>query len=192
MPFLIDSVTMELNRRGFGVHLIIHPVMTVRRDADDTLTEVLPPHPTFHGGELPESIIHAEVTRHTDPAELEAMRGHLLRVIGEVRAAVEDWPAMREQALEIAGELDAAKLPARRRRRSTKSKRSSPGSRTTTSRSSATATTTSSTTRAARRSRRSRARASASCAGPRTTAPAPSTSFRRAPARARSTPRCST
>ncbi len=27
MPFLIDSVAMELNRRGFGVHLIIHPVM---------------------------------------------------------------------------------------------------------------------------------------------------------------------
>jgi glutamate dehydrogenase len=25
MPFLIDSVSMELNRRGCGVHLIIHP-----------------------------------------------------------------------------------------------------------------------------------------------------------------------
>ena len=34
MPFLVDSVSMELNRRGFGVHLIIHPVMRVRRDGD--------------------------------------------------------------------------------------------------------------------------------------------------------------
>ena len=34
MPFLIDSVSMELNRRGCGVHLIIHPVLRVRRDAD--------------------------------------------------------------------------------------------------------------------------------------------------------------
>src|SRR5919201_5442011 len=33
MPFLIDSVGMELNRRGYGVHLIVHPVMQVRRDA---------------------------------------------------------------------------------------------------------------------------------------------------------------
>ncbi len=33
MPFLIDSVGMELNRRGYGVHLIVHPVMHVRRDA---------------------------------------------------------------------------------------------------------------------------------------------------------------
>ncbi len=31
-PFLIDSISMELNRRGFGVHLIIHPVMRVRRN----------------------------------------------------------------------------------------------------------------------------------------------------------------
>ena len=34
MPFLIDSVTMELNRQGVGVHLIVHPVIAVHRDAD--------------------------------------------------------------------------------------------------------------------------------------------------------------
>ena len=111
MPFLIDSVTMELNRHGFGVHLIIHPVMTVHRDKSGALQEVLPPHPTHTGTEIAESVIHAEVTRHTDPAELNAMRGHLLRVIGEVRAAVEDWPAMRQQALNVAQELDSEKLP---------------------------------------------------------------------------------
>ena len=37
MPFLIDSVSMELTRRGFGVHMIIHPVMNVRRDASGRL-----------------------------------------------------------------------------------------------------------------------------------------------------------
>ena len=41
MPFLIDSVGMELNRRGFGVHLIIHPVIQVRRDGRGALLEVL-------------------------------------------------------------------------------------------------------------------------------------------------------
>ena len=105
MPFLIDSVGMELNRRGYGVHLIIHPVMTVRRDAEGRLKEVLPPH----GEPLPdsgaESVIHAEVDRQTDSAELEALEQHLLRVVGEVRAAVEDWPLMRERAREIAKEL---------------------------------------------------------------------------------------
>ncbi|HEX2238948.1 MAG TPA: hypothetical protein VHJ19_11630, partial [Gammaproteobacteria bacterium] len=27
MPFLVDSVSMELNRHGLTIHLIIHPVM---------------------------------------------------------------------------------------------------------------------------------------------------------------------
>src|SRR5204863_297986 len=50
MPFLIDSVTMELNRRGYGVHLIIHPVIRVLRDSEDHLTAVMPPTTnTGHG-----------------------------------------------------------------------------------------------------------------------------------------------
>jgi glutamate dehydrogenase len=39
MPFLTDSVTAELNRRGFRVHLIIHPVVGVKRDAEGDLVE---------------------------------------------------------------------------------------------------------------------------------------------------------
>jgi glutamate dehydrogenase len=106
MPFLTDSVTMELNRRDFGVHVVIHPVVNVSRDQDGRLTEVLAPPPASGDGSIAESVIHAEVDRHTDPAELEQLREHVLRVIGEVRAAVEDWPEMRRQALAIADELD--------------------------------------------------------------------------------------
>ena len=51
MPFLIDSVSMELNRRGYGVHLIIHPVITVRRDDERRLLEVLPPRSERHRGQ---------------------------------------------------------------------------------------------------------------------------------------------
>src|SRR5436190_3589763 len=105
MPFLIDSVSMELTRRGFGMHMIIHPVINVRRDAAGRLEEVLPAGPDPVEGALAESVIHAEVDRQTDPDQLEQLEQHLLRVIGEVRAAVEDWPAMRQRALEVAAEL---------------------------------------------------------------------------------------
>ena len=37
MPFLVDSVTMEVNRRGLTLHLIVHPMLTVERAADGTL-----------------------------------------------------------------------------------------------------------------------------------------------------------
>lgn len=107
MPFLIDSVVMELNREGFGVHLVIHPVMSVRRDDEGRLLDVLP-QPLAADGAVAESVIHVEVTRRTDPAELESMREHLEKVIGEVRAVVEDWPAMRDQAIAIASELAAS------------------------------------------------------------------------------------
>src|SRR5664279_4016001 len=32
MPFLVDSVTMELSRQGYPIELMIHPVMRVIRD----------------------------------------------------------------------------------------------------------------------------------------------------------------
>ncbi|MEA2442988.1 MAG: glutamate dehydrogenase, partial [Thermoleophilales bacterium] len=111
MPFLIDSVTMELNRRGFGVHLIIHPVINVRRDDAGGLLEVLPSHPAGAEGSVAESVIRAEVDRQTDPEQLAEMTAHLLRVIAEVRAAVEDWQPMRERAIAIAAELGDAELP---------------------------------------------------------------------------------
>src|ERR1700704_80130 len=37
MPFLVDSVTMEVNRHGLTLHLIIHPLVAVNRDADGVL-----------------------------------------------------------------------------------------------------------------------------------------------------------
>ena len=105
MPFLIDSVSMELNRRGCGVHLIIHPVLAVRRDEEGRLLEILPNAETLEKGAVGESVIHAEVVRQADPARLRELEAQVTRVIGEVRAAVEDWQAMRQKALESAAEL---------------------------------------------------------------------------------------
>ena len=39
MPFLVDSVGMELSRRGCGIQLSIHPVIDVLREADGRLAE---------------------------------------------------------------------------------------------------------------------------------------------------------
>jgi glutamate dehydrogenase len=104
MPFIVDSVTMELARQGFTIDLVIHPVIRVRRDADGQLLEVLP------AGECPddaisESVFHAELLREPDRDRLEQLRDEVHRVLDEVRLAVEDWQAMRERALELVEEL---------------------------------------------------------------------------------------
>ncbi|MFG2452219.1 NAD-glutamate dehydrogenase [Streptomyces sp. NPDC048512] len=110
MPFLVDSVTNELSRQGRGIHVVIHPQFVVRRDLTGKLIEVLPTRPSVE--DLPhdahvESWIHVEIDRETDRADLKQITADLLRVLSDVREAVEDWEKMRDAALRIADELPA-------------------------------------------------------------------------------------
>jgi glutamate dehydrogenase len=100
MPFLVDSVSMELNRQGLIIHLPIHPVLAVRRDDDGELREILPDD-TGPGEGLRESVIHIEVDRQTEPEVLERIRLGIERVLADVRVAFEDWGPMRERVREI-------------------------------------------------------------------------------------------
>lgn len=111
MPFLVDSVRMEVNRQGFSVHLILHPIMRVLRDEEGRLLEILGPAERREDA-IPESIMHVEVDRHTSPEALESLRSGLSRVLSDVRAAVEDWPAMREKLREAAESLKRGEPPA--------------------------------------------------------------------------------
>ena len=110
MPFLVDSVSMELRRQSYALHFVLNAVLRVRRDARGQLVEVLP---RDSGAEdaIAESVIHLEVNRETDPGALQALRDDLRRVLGDVRAAVEDWPEMRERARALGAELAARDLP---------------------------------------------------------------------------------
>src|SRR5205085_7164860 len=69
MPFLVDSVTMEVNRHGLTLHLIMHPIVAVERGPDGTLTGLAR---TEARDAHRESFIHVEVDRMVDPAGLEA------------------------------------------------------------------------------------------------------------------------
>src|SRR5215210_6197704 len=71
MPFLVDSTRMEINRRGYAIHLMLHPIMKVRRDDEGRLVEVFPPVATDEGA-IAESFIQVQVDRQTEP---EALKG---------------------------------------------------------------------------------------------------------------------
>ncbi|WP_415960931.1 NAD-glutamate dehydrogenase [Streptomyces sp. 021-4] len=119
MPFLVDSVTNELSRQGRGIHVVIHPQVTVRRDVTGKLIEVLSggpgtPKPGVNA-ELPhdalvESWIHVEIDRETDRADLQQITADLRRVLSDVRETVEDWGKMRDAALRIADDLPGEPL----------------------------------------------------------------------------------
>ncbi|WP_426569383.1 NAD-glutamate dehydrogenase [Streptomyces canus] len=114
MPFLVDSVTNELSRQGRGIHLVVHPQVVVRRDVTGKLIEILPGGPaagqSAHDAHV-ESWIHVEMDRETDRADLKQITADLLRVLSDVREAVEDWEKMRDAALRIADRLEDEPVP---------------------------------------------------------------------------------
>ena len=93
MPFLVDSVSMAVNRLGLALHSVVHPVFRIWRGADGSIVRV------GQGAEDAAdmqsqlaSFIHFEVDRCGDAAKLDSLRDDIARVLGDVRAAVEDWP----------------------------------------------------------------------------------------------------
>ena len=108
MPFLVDSIANECNRREINVHLLAHPVLAVRRDLDGDLLGF-----AIEAGERAksESMMHIEIDRQADPALLDELAAALTRVLAEVRLAVEDWRAMRRACLDAIPDLAASRSP---------------------------------------------------------------------------------
>lgn len=110
MPFLVDSVTMELTEQSRDVHMVVHPQLLVRRDMTGELLDILPDDEVGTSGHLPhdvfrESWMHIEIDRETEAADLEHIEQSLAKVLLDVREAVEDWEKMCRQAREIVSDL---------------------------------------------------------------------------------------
>src|SRR5215469_4127899 len=111
MPFLVDSVTMELANHGLAAKLVVHPQLRVRRDVTGALREIvghasagqLKDDGSSHD-ELAESWTHIEIPP-LAAGEDEAIAADLRRVLGDVRVAVEDYGRMRTRALALADDL---------------------------------------------------------------------------------------
>lgn len=109
MPFLVDSVTMEINRHGLSLHSAFHPVFRVWRASDGTIERVAPGRDMApDDASRLESFIHFEVDRCGEAQALAALRDGIARILGDVRAAVEDWPRMLDIARETTQALQAS------------------------------------------------------------------------------------
>ncbi len=105
MSFLVDSVTMELDRHQVGTHLVVHPQMRVRRDMTGAMLG--PGQEEAAGQLLQESWMHIEIDRQADPAVLSELESDLRRVLQDVRYAGEDFPKMRALAVNTAEDIAA-------------------------------------------------------------------------------------
>jgi glutamate dehydrogenase len=109
MPFLVDSTSLEVNRQGLTLHLIVHPIFAVQRDAAGRLLAI---SPREQQPDWPrESVMHLEVDRLSDPVARAGLAEGIERVLGDVRAAVEDWKPMVAQLRAVIRELDERPPP---------------------------------------------------------------------------------
>ena len=118
MPFLVDSVTMEVNRHGLTLHLIVHPII----DVDARRRRHAHRHRRGRRAGRAARIVHPRRGRPRDRRDSAGRSSprDVERVLGDVRLAVADWKAMRERALAIvarARERPAAAARGRARRR---------------------------------------------------------------------------
>ncbi|MDP9195441.1 MAG: NAD-glutamate dehydrogenase [Pseudomonadota bacterium] len=110
MPFLVDSVTGELNRQGYMANLVIHPVVHVARDKTGKVKEL---HSRQEDGrpEPLESWMHIRLAQAISADRAESLARDLEAVLADVRAAVEDWPKMQERAQAMAADMEKASVP---------------------------------------------------------------------------------
>ena len=102
MPFLVDTASMVMQELDLGVHLIIHPVLNVERDAKARLKSF---HSTAGKQSKTESFIHIHIDKQTDPAVLTIVKSRLKSRMAKVRSAVADWQPMKESLQVVIAEF---------------------------------------------------------------------------------------
>jgi glutamate dehydrogenase len=109
MPFLLDSVLGELAERGVTIRFVVHPVLTVTRDAAGVLTGFKGVQPV--PGALRESFIHI----HVEPIEAASRRAEIVaaieQVLADVRVTVKDWRAMTARLADVIAGIRATPPP---------------------------------------------------------------------------------
>ncbi len=110
MPFLVDSLSMNLIRKGITIHAVLHPVIKVRRDAAGRLVDVLNPN-VVADDVIGEAVMRFEIDRQIEPQVLATLRDDFRRTLADVRLVVEDWLPMRTKVNEIIAALGAQPLP---------------------------------------------------------------------------------
>ena len=109
LPFLVDSVREAIIADGLMVQRALHPVLGFERDADGHITGVVHPREATSR----ESVMHFDLDRRLGQEQLDALAENVRSVLGDVRRAVLDHPAMADRGrrmVQLAG-AGAARYP---------------------------------------------------------------------------------
>ncbi len=106
MPFIVDSMSMELDRHRCMIELSIHPILAVLRSTGGQLLGVADGNQIGEGTRpVFESYVHLEIERIADAAEIAAISRDLERVLRDVHQVTSDWVKMLAELRRVASDL---------------------------------------------------------------------------------------
>ena len=99
MPFVVDTLVMAVREAGSPIDWTVHPVLTVRRDADHRLSKV---GGAESGDGQAESLVHIEFEPLADAQAYEKLEADVRRVLDDLRMVVADYDGMRANVDRVA------------------------------------------------------------------------------------------
>jgi glutamate dehydrogenase len=107
IPFLVDSLHMEVDRMGFNSYLIIHSGgVQLKRDEDNKVIAVLPANAKQKEGFFAEADIFIEINRQIDAQVLKDIHKNFEHILKDVQSVNRDWSKMRQKVRDAVGEMD--------------------------------------------------------------------------------------
>ena len=112
MPFLVDSIRIELNRRNIAIYAIKSTVLNLVRDSRDQLVAFDDDQPEGTNNNVgkasKEALIVMELSARSDSLELDEIVASLRRILADVARVVADYQPMRAAALAVEQNLNWA------------------------------------------------------------------------------------
>ncbi|WP_439134454.1 NAD-glutamate dehydrogenase [Pseudomaricurvus sp.] len=101
MPFLVDSVRIEVNRRNIALHAISSTVVSVCRDKHGKLLDLIAKGDTRAQSKNREyhhdAMIYLEINLHTNESAMQALADSLRSVLRDVEVVVSDYQPLLDQ-----------------------------------------------------------------------------------------------
>jgi glutamate dehydrogenase len=98
-PFLVDSILAELSRLGVVPQEVMHPILSIRRDAKGGYQGIEGKNAKA------ESLMRIELPAFPAKVKPATLKTQLMNVLGVVGAVVNDWQAMMDRAAETSKAL---------------------------------------------------------------------------------------
>lgn len=112
MPFLVDSIRLEINRHDIPIHILKSNVLYVGRDQAGV------PRAIYSGGEKPadrkdlefvkEALVYMEISLHSSSTELTRLRQAVQEVLGDVSTVVEGFDGMLRRVSQLIQNISQA------------------------------------------------------------------------------------